>query len=186
MHVPKVISDNAILGQLEVNFVEKILLNVLHTTNSLEAGIDFFIELRDRATGAASNFFIAVQIKATQQEFLKETPSTFEWVCTQRDLDYWLQGNAPVVLIIVRPRTEEVYWVPIKEYFRDLSKKAKHRIIFRSGRLTTCAPGASSRVRQICRKLSMLMWVKNLPTSRELALVMSETLKGSSRLRTRD
>jgi hypothetical protein len=43
MHVPKVISDNAILGQLGVNFVEKILLNmgfVLHTTNSLEAGIE--------------------------------------------------------------------------------------------------------------------------------------------------
>jgi len=114
MHVPKVISDNAILGQLGVNFVERILLNmgfVLHTTNSLEAGIDGFIELRDRTTGAASNFLIAVQIKATQQDFLKETPSTFEWVCTRRDLDYSLQGNAPVVLIVVRPRTDEEYWV---------------------------------------------------------------------------
>ena len=77
MHVPKIISDNAILGQLGVNFVERILLNmgfVLHTTNSLEAGIDGFIELRDRATGAASNFFIAVQIKATQQESQKKHP----------------------------------------------------------------------------------------------------------------
>jgi hypothetical protein len=116
-----------------MNFVERILLNmgfVLHTTNSLEAGIDGFIELRDRATGAASNFFIAVQIKATQQDFLKETLSTFEWVCTQRDLDYWLQGNAPIVLIVVRPHIEEAYWVPIKEYFRDLSNKAKRRIVF--------------------------------------------------------
>lgn len=146
MHVPKIISDNAILGQLGVNFVERILLNmgfVLHTTNSLEAGIDGFIELRDRATGAASNFFIAVQIKATQQDFLKETPSTFEWVCTQRDLDYWLQGNAPIVLIIVRPHTEEAYWVPIKEYFRDLSNKAKRRIVFdrvRNRFDAACAP----------------------------------------------
>jgi hypothetical protein len=29
------------------------------------------------------------EIKATQQEFLKETPATVEWVCTQRDRDYW-------------------------------------------------------------------------------------------------
>jgi hypothetical protein len=64
-------------------------------------------------------------------------------VCTQRDLDYWLQGNAPVVLIVVRPRTEEAYWVPIKEYFRDLAKKAKHRIVFdrvRNRFEAACAP----------------------------------------------
>jgi len=69
MPVPKVISDNAILGQLGVNFVETILLNmgfVLHTTNSLEAGIDGFIELRDRATGAASIFFILSPAERSQ------------------------------------------------------------------------------------------------------------------------
>lgn len=133
MQGPKLISDSAIIGQLGVNFVERILLNmglVLHTTNSLEAGIDGFIELRDKETGAASNFFIAVQVKATQQDFPKEASTTFEWPCTQRDLDYWLQGNAPVVLIVVRPRTEEAYWIPIKEYFGDLSRKAKRNIVF--------------------------------------------------------
>jgi len=66
-----------------------------------------------------------------------------EWLCTQRDLDYWLQGNAPVVLIVVRPRTEEAYWLPIKEYFRDLSNKVNRLIVFdrvRNRFEVACAP----------------------------------------------
>jgi hypothetical protein len=56
------------------------------------------------------------------------------------------------------------------------------------GRATTCAPEASTKVWQICRKLSILMCGKRLPTSRGLALevVTSATLKRSSRSRTRD
>lgn len=133
MSSQKFIPDSAITGQLGVNFVDRTLLNMgfaLHTTNSLEAGIDGFVELRDATSGAASNFFIAIQVKATQQAFPKETPHSFEWPCDQRDLDYWLQGNAPVVLIVVRPRSDEAYWMPLKAYFSDLATRAKHKIVF--------------------------------------------------------
>ena len=133
----KTITDSAIIGQLGVNVVERILLKmgfVLHTTNNLEAGIDGFVELRDSQTGAASNFFIAIQVKATEQPLPKETSSSFEWPCNQRDLDYWLQGNAPVVLIVARPHQNEAYWMPLKPYFSDLAARAKRRIVFDKAR----------------------------------------------------
>jgi len=137
MVAPKQISERTLLGQLGVNIVERTLLEmglVLYPTGQVEAGIDGFVELRDRNTGVVSNFFIAVQVKATQQDFPNETPATFEWPCSERDLDYWLQGNAPMVLIVVRPRTDEAYWVPLKQYFNDLSAKAKRRILFDKAR----------------------------------------------------
>jgi Domain of unknown function (DUF4365) len=140
----KIITDSAIIGQLGVNFVERILLKmgfVLHTTNSLEAGIDGFVELRDSQTGAASNFIIAVQVKATEQRFPKETSNSFEWPCNQRDLDYWLQGNAPIVLIVARPQQDEAYWMPLKPYFSDLATRARRRIVFDK---------ASNRFDEIC------------------------------------
>ena len=81
-----------------------------------------------------STDFIAVQVKATERAFPKETSHSFEWPCNQRDLDYWLQGNAPVVLIVVRPRHDEAYWVPLKAYFADLATRATRRIIFDKSR----------------------------------------------------
>lgn len=133
MTAPKQITDRTLLGQLGVNIVERTLLDmglVLHQTGQVEAGIDGFVELRDAKTGAVSNFFIAVQVKATQQDFTKETVKSFEWPCSQRDLDYWLQGNAPMVFIVVRPKTNEAYWMPLKQYFADLSVRATRRIVF--------------------------------------------------------
>jgi Domain of unknown function (DUF4365) len=112
MQQAKVISESAIIGQLGVTIVERTLLDMellFHTTGQVEAGIDEFVELRDSMAGRVSNFIIIVQVKATQQEFPKETPTSFEWPCSKRDLEYWLQGNAPVVLIVVRPRTNEAY-----------------------------------------------------------------------------
>ena len=133
MQNPKVISDAVMIGQLGVAIVQRILLDMgflFHATGQLEAGIDGFIELRDSVTGRVSNFIIVTQVKATQQDFPKETATSFEWPCSKRDLDYWLQGNTPMVLIVVRPATNEAYWISLKDYFRDLWARAKGRILF--------------------------------------------------------
>jgi hypothetical protein len=133
MQQPKRVPDSAITGQLGVSIVERTLLDMgllWHPTGQVEAGIDGFVELRDAATGEVSGSIIVVQVKATQQDFPREAPDSFEWPCTKRDLDYWLHGNAPVVLIVVRPRTNEAYWIPVKEYFRDLTTRAKGKIVF--------------------------------------------------------
>src|SRR6266852_5161355 len=130
----KTIQHRSLVGQQGVNLVEKIVLDMgfaWHPTNqSLEVGLDGFIEIRNPETGEAFNSVIFVQSKATEGEFAGETPSSLEFVCDERDLDYWLKGNAPIILVRSRPKTNEAYWVSIKDYFRDLSVRATKKIHF--------------------------------------------------------
>jgi hypothetical protein len=100
--------------------------NAIH----LEAGIDGIIEVRDVLTGEVSNCIIQVQSKAGSSYFKAETDATFEFVCDARDLDYWLRGNAPVILVVSRPDNDEAYWTSIKDYFRDTQVRKARKIVF--------------------------------------------------------
>src|SRR2546421_4005523 len=130
----KQIPHRSIVGQQGINLLEKVVLDMgfgWHATNqSLEAGLDGFIEVRNPKTGEALNSVIFAQSKATEGEFAAETPSSLEFICDERDLDYWLKGNAPIILVRSRPKTNEAYWVSVKDYFRELSVRATKKIRF--------------------------------------------------------
>lgn len=95
-----------------------------------EAGIDGIIEIRDVFNEDATNFIIQVQSKATEQSFTADKGQTFEYICEERDLDYWLKGNCPVILIRSNVVSNEAYWVSIKEYFNDPQKRKSRKIVF--------------------------------------------------------
>lgn len=124
--------EQTITGQLGVNLIERRVLQMGWVWNStnIEAGIDGYIEIRDVATGQATNYILQVQSKATAGTWVGETGAGFDWVCDERDLDYWLSGNAPVILVVSRPAAEEAYWVAIKDYFKDKSKRQSRRVSF--------------------------------------------------------
>ena len=129
----KKLPEQAITGQRGVNLIERIVLSlgfVWHATGALEAGIDGTIELRDPATGSMIGGFIFVQSKATRGAFQAETPETFEYLCSEQDLAYWLSGTAPVILIRSRPDTEEAYWISVKGYFSDPARRQTRKIVF--------------------------------------------------------
>lgn len=106
-----------------------------YSTGGVEAGIDGFIEIRDIVTGEVTNSMIQVQSKATQQTRLQaETETSFEYRCEQRDIDYWLQGNAPVILIVVKVTTREAYWISLKDYFKEPEKRRSRKLIFNKQR----------------------------------------------------
>jgi len=123
-----------VTGQRGVNLVEKIVLEMgcaWHPTNqSLDVGIDGEIELVDPANQRATNAVIRVQSKATLARFTAETESTFEFLCSPRDLDYWLTGNTPVILVVSRPHTGEAYWVSVNEYFSSPMRRKTARVVF--------------------------------------------------------
>jgi hypothetical protein len=127
----KKISQNDIVGELGINLVQKLCLEMgfLWHSTGLEAGIDGYIEIR-LETGDVTNRIIQVQCKATDRPFEAETPSTFEFHCSSKDLDYWLAGNAPVILVRCRPRTNEAYWVSLKDYFGDLALRKSAKVVF--------------------------------------------------------
>lgn len=131
----KKVTAQAKIGQRGVNIIERVVLEMgsaWHPSNpSLDAGIDGEIELVDPTTHEATNAVIRVQSKATaRHQLVNETAEAFDWVCDERDLEYWLSGNVPVILVVVRIDTGEAYWVCIGEYFRTPAKKKARRVRF--------------------------------------------------------
>jgi hypothetical protein len=133
----KRILQTGITGQQGVALVETIVLkmgSIWHPTGGLEAGTDGYIEFRDPTTGEMLNLHLPVQSKATTTEFSSETTSQAAYVCSADDLDYWLKGNKPIILVVSRPATGEAYWISVKDYFRDPALRLRRRIVFHKDR----------------------------------------------------
>jgi len=128
----KRIDQRDITGQKGINLIENVVLQMgflWHPTN-LEAGIDGLIEIRDPETGVVTNCILQVQSKATEKPFDAEDEKSFSYYCRQEDLDFWLGGNTPVILIRSRPGDGKAYWVHIQERFQTNESKASKTIRF--------------------------------------------------------
>lgn len=129
----KKIRSTGITGQQGVALIETTVLkmgSIWHPTGGLEAGTDGYIEFRDPTTGEMLNLHLPVQSKATTTPFSSETEARAAYVCAQEDLDYWMKGNKPIILVVSRPTTGEAYWVSIKDYFRDPSLRKSRKVWF--------------------------------------------------------
>jgi hypothetical protein len=134
---PKTLSPQAVIGQQGINLIESIVLEMgcrWVPAPSLDVGIDGYIELVDPTTHAALGVVLSVQSRATESRWTGEDDHAFRYICGERELDYWLRGNSPVLLILSRPSTSEAYWVSIKDYFQDLSSRERRQIVFDKGR----------------------------------------------------
>lgn len=100
--------------------------NPLH----LQAGIDGIIEIRDAVSGDVTNSLIQVQSKAGPSYFKAESDTSFELVCDERDLDYWMHGNATVILVVSRPDDNKAHWISIKDEFRAPKARNARKISF--------------------------------------------------------
>ncbi len=132
--MPKKISQSKTIGEQGIHIIGEIVFGMgflWYPTGGVEAGTDGFIEIRDSETGEVTNCIIQVQSKATQNTRLQaETETSFEYPCEERDIDYWLQGNSPVILIVVKTCTREAFWVSIKDYFRDAKRGQSKKVLF--------------------------------------------------------
>lgn len=134
---PKTLTWQARLGQRGIALIEDIVLEMggrWNPSGTLESGIDGYIELYSPETGHALSLFLLVQSKAVKDDFPGETPQGFEYPCSARDIEYWLKGNAPVLLVVSRPSTREAYWVSLKKYFADPGRRASRKVRFDKSR----------------------------------------------------
>ncbi|MDD9974030.1 MAG: DUF4365 domain-containing protein [Candidatus Poribacteria bacterium] len=133
MNQGKKVTSQSIIGQLGANLIERIVLEmgyIWRATSIFDVGIDGEIEIRDPITGEMTNTIIKVQAKATTNLFQAETDDSFEYNCTQKDLDYWLRGNVPVILIVCRLGTDAAYWVSIRDYFSNPATQKTRKVFF--------------------------------------------------------
>jgi len=128
----KKITERSLIGERGVALLRKRVLDMgyLWHDRRVDAGIDGEIELRDPATEVALNRIILVQSKASERPFTREAATSFEYLCSPADLAYWLDGNAPVLLVCSHPSTDEAWWVSIKDYFADPARRASRRVHF--------------------------------------------------------
>lgn len=96
----------------------------------LDAGIDGTIELRDPKTTEVSNRHLLVQSKASDQDFPGENTSKFHFICDDRDVEYWMQADQPVILVCSHPKSQEAWWAHIQDYFSDPARRAACRVDF--------------------------------------------------------
>ena len=129
----KKITPQSITGQMGANLIERIVLEMKYAwrpTTIFDVGIDGEIEICDPITGEATNTIVKVQAKATTKPFQAETENSLEYHCSPKDLDYWLQGNVPIILVVCRPDSNEAYWISIRDYFSDLAAQQTRKVRF--------------------------------------------------------
>jgi hypothetical protein len=129
---PKKLTQQTLIGQQGINLIESVVLAMgsIWNPTAIDVGIDGSIELCEPGSGHALGRVLFVQSRATERGFQGETDTGFEYLCSERELAYWMQGNAPVLLIVSRPSSKEAYWVSIKDYFADAGRLASRRVRF--------------------------------------------------------
>lgn len=141
----KTVPKQGMLATLGVNAVERIVTTmgfVWRPRTILDVGLDGDIEIRDPQSGAMTGAFIGVQVKASEYGGQLGANDEFSYVCEDRDLDYWMSGNLPVVLAVYHVDRDEVYWIDIKSYFTSPVIRRKRQVLFsRSRHLLTTGSG---------------------------------------------
>ena len=129
----KKLSHKSLLGQQGANLIERILIEmgqVWRPTVVHDTGVDGTLEFRDPLTAEVFNRHIHIQSKATNGQWESETAKGFIYRVREEDLNYWLRGNLPVILVVSRPRTNEAYWVSINNDFHEPKSRAAKKIEF--------------------------------------------------------
>lgn len=119
-------------GQKGINLIERIVLDMeSHWTPSgaNEVGIDGYIELFDAATRKPLGLTLAAQSKVVSALSADSSP-TFDYWCDPADVEYWLAGSMPVILVVSSPGSAEGYWVSVKDYFKDWTPASPTTITF--------------------------------------------------------
>jgi hypothetical protein len=98
----KTISVQGITGQKGVNLIEGVVLKMgsrWTVSGPNEVGIDGYIELFDPTSRESLGLTLAVQSKVVSS--IRDEEDEFRYFCARSDLEYWLKGNIPVVLIVL-------------------------------------------------------------------------------------
>lgn len=115
----KTYSDNQVTGREGEALVKARIHSMgfaFNPADSMEAGIDGTLEIRDPVTHAATGKTIAVQVKTTKSgSYTRETGTSLEYLCEPEDVDYWRNWTIPVIVVMVRISDGSMYWKSVRE-----------------------------------------------------------------------
>ncbi|MGG5258640.1 DUF4365 domain-containing protein [Phycicoccus avicenniae] len=118
-------TDTDLTGRLGVNLVEGIVLRelgwIFREQPISDEGIDAQVE--EKLGGRSTGRLIALQIKSGPSYFRESTEGGWILRFGERQVGLWTGYALPVVLVVVNPETEEVYWEQLSD--ASLSKTRK-------------------------------------------------------------
>ncbi|MDQ6945025.1 MAG: DUF4365 domain-containing protein [Actinomycetota bacterium] len=131
----KIVTSQTLIGEKGIALIAQRCLEMgyLFHPRRVDHGIDGHIDLVDAVTQELLNLTVLVQSKAQDRPFPGETAERFHYVCEERDLDLWLAGNAPVVLILSHPDHAEAWWVDVKSAFPDAATRSSRTVHINKG-----------------------------------------------------
>src|SRR5439155_19789712 len=118
-----------------INLIERRVLQMgsrWTASGPNEIGIDGYIELFDPNSRQALGVTLAVQSKVVSS-ISDAGKQTFDYWCDASDVEYWLNGNTPVILVVSSPASNESYWISVKDYFKDWKPAEPARVTFVKG-----------------------------------------------------
>lgn len=129
---PKTISARGVTGQKGVNLIERVVLEMESRwtpSGPNEIGIDGYIELFDPSTRMALGLTLAAQSKVVNAIAGGENDS-FDYRCEPADVEYWLSGSMPFILVVSSTTANEAYWVSIKDVLKGWTPDKPTTITF--------------------------------------------------------
>jgi len=129
---PKTMSSQGLSGQRGVNLIERIVLEMgsrWTPSGPNEVGIDGYIELFDPGSRCPIGLTLAAQSKVVEAAG-DQLQLSFDYWCDANDLEYWLGGNTPIILVVSAPSSNVAYWISIKDHFRRWTPADSTRITF--------------------------------------------------------
>lgn len=130
--MPKTYTQAAQTGETAVATVHGVVADlghVWHARGAQDFGIDGAIELVDPSNRQALNKLLLVQVKG-RSELQGETEDSFYFVCQQAHVDYWLNADNRVLLIVVKRQTKEAWWKDLTSWFENATARQTGRVEF--------------------------------------------------------
>lgn len=145
----KTVVRQTLVGEAGIALIHKRVteMGYLFHPRRVDHGIDGHIDLVDPVSHAVLNLVLLVQSKASGLPFPYETDTSFQYSCTEADLNYWLSGNAPVILILSHPEKDLAWWVDIKAEFADARRRAERTVVVDKRRQAFDASAAAQLLR---------------------------------------
>jgi hypothetical protein len=132
--VPKQYTVNEQTERLGIALCDRIVTEMGHIWHEkkVDHGIDGEIELVDPASRGALNRVLWVQSKAQKADnkFLRENDRSFAYRCRAVDIEYWLSGTAPVLLVCSHPDTGDAWFKDVRAAFADPARRRERMVDF--------------------------------------------------------
>jgi hypothetical protein len=125
----KKVAPQMLIGEGGVSIIARRVnqMGFLYHDRRVDHGIDGEIELV-AADGTPLNCVVLVQSKASNRRQAFETADSFQWTADSADLDYWLGGNAPVIVVLSRPADDLAWWFDVRAEFSDPRRRAERTV----------------------------------------------------------